>query len=54
VVVGVIGFDQVHKDHKGFLVMLLLEVENGFQGEVSVLTSTFGDDSVLVLCAMLC
>ncbi len=52
-VVCVIGFDQVRKDYIGVLIMLLSEVENGFQCEVLILTLTVGGGSILVLCAVL-
>ena len=54
-VVGVIGFDQVCQNYIGFLVMLSLEVEGGFQGDVSILTSTFafGGGSIY-WCFVLC
>jgi hypothetical protein len=54
VVVCVIGFDQVREDYLVVLVLLLPEIEDGFQCEVPVLTPTVGDGSILVLCAVLC
>ena len=52
-VVGhVIGFHQVHKSNVGPKVVIVLRVEEGFQGEKSILAAYFRCPTKLKLCAM--